>query len=233
MAKRKNDPRLRFKDESQKNRRWLKLTLVILLFISFLLISSHKAILTSAASFLIKEDPLKPSDLVVVLGGNWWERAREAVDIYKKGYAREVLIMKEIKPEGYDELLKLGIALQRPHEINKRVMMSLGVPEEVISVPEDEADSTYQEALIAREIIKKRKIKSIIIVTEKTHTKRACMTFHFLLGRDIRVICRPSGYDDFQVENWWQRRKDIKEVIFEYQKLMAYSLDFLRKRITD
>lgn len=233
MAKKKDDKRLRFRDESQKNRKWLKLTLFILLFISFLLVSSHKAILTSAASFLIKEDPLKPSDLVVVLGGNWWERAREAVDMYKKGYAKEVLIMKEIKPEGYDELLKLDIVVPRKHEINKKIMVTLGVPEEVITVPEDEANSTYQEALIAREIIKKKKIKSVIIVTEKTHTKRACMTFRFLLGRDIRVICRPSGYDDFQVENWWQKRKNIKEVIFEYQKLIAYSLDFLKKRITD
>lgn len=222
---------MRKKKKSKKSFGWLKLAIFVLLFISFFLVYSHKAVLHSVASFLIVEDPLQPSDLLIVLAGDWWERAREGVDIYKKGYAKEILIMKEIKPHGYKELQNLGIVLNRTHEVNKRLMIALGVPEEVIKIPEREANSTYKEALISKEIIKKQKIESVIIVTEKTHTRRACMTFQSILGKDIRVICRPTKYDDFHVEKWWLKRENIKEVIIEYQKLTFYFFSLLKDRI--
>lgn len=222
---------MRKKEKPERKIQWLKLSIFILLFISLFLVYSHKAILHSVASFLIVEDPLQQSDLLIVLGGDRWERAREGVDIYKKGYAKKILIMKELTKKEDIELLKLGIVVDRTHETSRKVMIALGVPEGVIKIPEKEANSTYQEALIAKEIIKEQRIKSIIIVTGKTHTRRACMTFKLILGRDTHVIRRPTKHDDFELEGWWLKRENIKEVIIEYQKLIFYFFSLLKYRI--
>ena len=51
-----------------------------------------------------------------------------------------------------------------------------------------------------------------------------------ILDLDLNQI--EIDIDDFQLKNWWQKRKNIKEVIFEYQKLIAYCLGFLKQKIT-
>jgi uncharacterized SAM-binding protein YcdF (DUF218 family) len=211
--------------KDQKHFSRLKLAFLALLFIFLLAALSYRTVLTSAASFLIKEDPLKPAELLVVLGGDRYARAREAADIYKEGYIKEILYEDE------RELSKLGIAVERKHEISKKVLEKLGVPENVISFPKREAFNTYQEALIVKRFISKRKITSIIIVTSKTHMRRASMIYRFVLGRDVEVICRPTKYDSFRADRWWKRKKYIRNVVTEYIALFYYSLAFLKAKI--
>jgi len=217
--------------KDKKHFRRLKLAFLVLLFLFLLAALSYRTVLTSAASFLIREDPLKPAELLVVLGGDKYARAREAADIYKEGYAKEILVIKELLYEDERELSKLGIAVDRKHEISKKVLEKLGVPENVISFPEREAFNTYQEALIVKRFISERKIISIIIVTSKAHTRRASMIFRFVLGKDAEVICRPTKYDSFRADRWWRRKKHIREVVIEYIALFYYSLIFLKARI--
>jgi uncharacterized SAM-binding protein YcdF (DUF218 family) len=141
------------------------------------------------------------------------------------------LIIKEILYDDERELLQLGIDVSRKHEISKKVLEKLGVPENAIMFPEREAFNTYQEAFIVKRFISKRKIRSIILVTSKTHTRRASMIFRFVLGKDVEVICRPTDHERFRADRWWKRKKHIREVATEYVALFYYSLAFLKIKI--
>lgn len=201
----------------------IKLILIFLIFFTFLLFPfARHRVLGGMGKFLVLEDPTEQADLAVILSGSYWDRAREAVDVYKEGYVRRILIMNELRPTSYDELLSLGIKVPLSHEIDHKILLSYKVPPASIHVMDEEANSTYQEAKLIRQYVREKGFKSVIVITSRFHTRRACMTIASFLGKKFKVICRPSRYDPFRPKNWWQERKQIENVILEYEKLTVY-----------
>ena len=43
-------------------------------------------------------------------------------------------------------------------------------------------------------------------------------------GTSIRIVVRPTRYDDTDPARWWQRRRTIRDVMTELPKLVAYLL---------
>jgi len=182
------------------------------------------AILTSIGEYLITEDPLEKADAIIVLSGSLPDRMMEAVDIYKEGYAPLIILTKELKPEGYDELLKSGIKIPEGHDLNQAIAVKLGVPESALVIIDKRADSTYSEAEVVYGFLKKRDLKSVILVTSKYHTTRAKIIFNHVTHGEIKIITRPSKYDSFDPKNWWKERRHLRWTVFEYQKLLHYYL---------
>ena len=77
--------------------------------------------------------------MAVVLGGSYWDRAREAVDMYKEGYVHHILLMKEIPFSGYEELLSLGLKVPLRHEIGHKILLSYNIPSSAVQVMGKEA----------------------------------------------------------------------------------------------
>jgi uncharacterized SAM-binding protein YcdF (DUF218 family) len=182
----------------------------------------REAILTSVGEYLITEDPIGKADAIVVLSGSIPDRIMEAIDIYKGGYASLIVLTKEQKPEGYDELIKLGIGIPEGHDLNQAIALKLGVPESAIVIIDKRIDSTYSEAQVVYGFLKGKNLKSMILVTSKYHTRRAKTIFNHVTNGEIRVITRPSKYDSFDPKSWWRERRHIRWTVFEYEKLLHY-----------
>jgi len=205
--------------------------LCLLAFIGLAIVAIRINPLKGIGSFLVKEDPLEVADLIVVMAGDLWCRAREAAELYREGYARNILLMREVKPKGLEALWHMGIVYPERYLINKQVMLKIGVPERAIIISSIEANNTYQEAHYIVDYMKRRHWHSAIIVTSKFHSRRACTTIEAVSGGQTKIICRPTRYDPDSPALWWTERRQARELFFEYQKLFLYSIYLLFQRI--
>ena len=87
--------------------------------------------------------------------------------------------------------------------------------------------STFEEAQKIREYAKKAGVKSMILITSPTHSKRAWLTFEKVFkGDGVSIMMRPSPYSRFRPEDWWKKRRYVRAVIIEYQKLIYYKFKY-------
>jgi len=196
----------------------------MMLFAFFIFVSVF--LITNLGQWLVVEDQLIESDIIVVLSGSLHDRILQAVDIYNKKYSDKIVLINTYNPN-YDIFSKIGLGMPtRYAQLNKIAAINLGVPEENIFILEGNAKSTQDEALIIREYVKNnRAIESIILVTSKYHSGRSKKIFRKALSgldRGINIYSSPSKYDPFNASKWWRDRKDFKLVILEYLKLVKF-----------
>ena len=176
---------------------------------------------------LIKDEKPQNSDIIIVLMGSGPDRMLGAVDLYKKGYAEEIIMVRNML-RGYELVKNKGIIIPHDTDIARDVAVALGVPAEKVIILPGDALSTQDEALYLREYIREQKdIKSLIIVTSKSHSGRAKKIFAkamYPLDNEISIISCPTQYDDFNGQNWWRDREDFKRGVLEYLKLAHFYL---------
>lgn len=121
----------------------------------------------------------------------------EAADIYNDGYSKKILLTKEILPRSFEILLEKGVKIPEGYDINKIVLTSLGVSDDDIESLDKRVQSTYEEASAVKNFVRENGYDSLILVTSKTHSRRAYLTFRSCLGNEIEIINKPTKYDDF------------------------------------
>lgn len=182
----------------------------------------HPVLLQGLGRYLVYETPLEKADAILVLAGGVPARILEAVDLYRQGYARRIIITREVPPDGYEHLASLGVKLPSSVDINLMILRHLGIPRRDVDVIEGEADSTLGELCYVTKFMERRPFRSLILVTDKSHSKRASKILRLLTNGKVKILSRPTKYNDFQAEAWWRRRSDVKDVLFEYQKLINH-----------
>ncbi len=175
--------------------------------------------------WLVAEDEIVKSDIIVVLMGSVPDRILEAVDLYQDGFADQI-VMVNTHMVGYDILLNRGVEIPGNAQLSQSAANSLGVQDEDILILDGNAKSTQDEAVIIKNYLRdKKNIDSIILVTSKYHSKRTKKIFVKALdglNPGIIVTSSPSKYDTYNSEHWWRNREDVKRVIFEYLKLFNF-----------
>ena len=175
--------------------------------------------------WLVAEDEIVKSDIIVVLMGSVPDRILEAADLYHDGYADKITMVNS-HMVGYDVLLNKGVKIPGNAQLSKSAANSLGVQDKDILVLDGNAKSTQDEAIIVKNYLKDNEnIDSMILVTSKYHSKRSKKIFVKALealNRSIVVTSSPSKYDTYNSEHWWRNREDVKRVIFEYLKLFNF-----------
>jgi len=121
---------------------------------------------------------------------------------------------------------ELGVDLPDDAEMNRRVLIRLGVPAAAIQRIE-EADGTIGEAIEILSLARRTGIRSILVVTSKYHTRRSRQIFRWIMGDTVSVKVIGSSYESFNPALWWKTRSDMRSVIFEYQKLLVLTLSGL------
>lgn len=201
-----------------KNSKKFLITLAIIIAILLL----GRLSLPILGSFLVAQDELRPSNVIVVLMGSGPDRMLGAVELYKQGHGDEIVMVRNMV-RGYDLVVSQGVRIPHDSDIAKEVAVQLGVPAEKVTILPGDALSTQDEAVIVREYLQsQKKIDSLIIVTSKEHSGRAKKIFIKAissLDREIRIISCPTQYDDFNAKEWWQSREDFKRGALEYLKL--------------
>jgi len=202
--------------------------LIVLIFMLYVLLSYyHAPILTRIGKYLIVSHNPQESGLLVCLAGGNIERGMATVDAYREGLASKVFLTREELPDGYELLRDEGLTYPESADLLRSLLQEAGIPESAIISSEIFVDSTLAEAKVVKKIVEEEDIKSIIILTSPTHSRRAWLTFREVLKEnDVQIFMMPSKYSKFDPENWWKKRKYVKTVIIEYQKLIFYILRY-------
>lgn len=175
----------------------------------------------------ITQEPQQADCILVFAGGvgesgkaeqGYEERVQRAVELYKKGYAANIIFSS-----GYMYIFKEPLVM-------KAVAVSLGIPENAILI-EDKAINTYQNIKFSKEILDKNNWKKILLVSSPYHMRRVLLVFD-KIARDIKVTYAPVTnslfYSHPKKDNSgriiWKRASlnQIKAVIHEYLGIFYY-----------
>lgn len=191
-------------------RRFLLISGVILLGFMILGASRMDAWVPWIAKFLIVNEPPQQSDVIIIPSGtDSGGRIRYGVALYRKGFGSKILL------SGSSYLFnETGIDLMKVYAL------TLGVLERDIWVDHD-SGSTVGNALTSKEIVRKNRCRSILVVTSPTHSRRTRMVFQKVFPKEVRVTvcCDPSTFD---VKQWWKMPAMAREVCYEYFVFLYY-----------
>lgn len=203
--------------------------LFFLLAIIYILFSYyHAPILTRLGRYLIVEHLPQKSDIIICLAGGNVDRGLAVADAYKQGLALRIFMAREEPPDGYELLKERGINYPESVDLMIMLLEGLGIPRSAFLSSDRTVKSTYEEAKLVREIVKNGGYTSLIVITSPIHSRRAWFTFRKVFEeKDVRILMLPSSYSDFKPEGWWKKRRYLKEVIIEYEKLIYYMIKYL------
>ncbi len=179
-------------------------------------------------TYLVAEHDLIEADALVILMGSVPARALEGAEVYREGFVRDIIVV-QTHVESEELLAERGVKIPGQAELTSDALTQMGVPIGQIEVLPGRVRSTWEEAqVVCAYLADNREIDSLILVTSSFHTRRTLIIFEracrsLNLDREIELIIRPSSFDAFQAERWWQDRESAKRVVLEYMKL-AYFL---------
>lgn len=135
--------------------------------------------------------PCQAADAIVAIsGGDTTARTREAISIYKNGWAPKLVFSGAAQD-------KSGPSNA---EVMKREAYAAGVPDSAI-LTEEYSETTKQNAEKTQTIFESHHIHSVIVVTSAYHQRRAGLEFA-ARSQGVTVRDHPVPTDN-QWSNWW------------------------------
>lgn len=151
-----------------------------------------------------RDEPVE-SDVIILLGGGDAGRIEKAAELYREGYAPYVLITPVIE----DDRLSQSTALAN----------ELGIPEEAL-ILDDEATSTYMNAVVSMNIMEEYDFNSALIVTSDYHIKRAKYIFEKEKNDGFHFRYIPAY--SVNNEKWYERDYAFRLWRGEFIKMWGY-----------
>ncbi len=195
--------------------------LLVLTLIAVLAMLFGPAMLTGYARWLIKTDPPRKADAVVVLAGGEGERLGAALRIWRQGRVGALLVTGPDVP-----LLPVytgGDSLSMA-EVKRRIAIRKGVPADDVWVALG-AKSTYDEAHDALRALQEHRVRTAIVVTSPFHSRRARATFLRVFrgsGIDVTLETLPADLSAEKPNRWWTREREMMAVFTETAKTVFY-----------
>jgi hypothetical protein len=179
-------------------------------------------LLRGVADLWIVSDPLTPADVVAVLGGGLNERPFAAADIYKTGLADEIIV-SQVAPERY---ARLG-GIPGHTDLNRMVLLKLGVPEAAIATFGQRNESTDDEAVALREWAVEHRVSRIIIPSEIFFTRRLRWIFdREFVGSAVHLEIAGFEPSKYTRAEWWKSNGGIIDFQNEFMKYLYYRLKY-------
>ena len=187
--------------------------LLVLFIIGLAAYIFHRPILNGLGAYLVLSEPLEKADIIRVLGGSP-DRYLFGTDLYKRGFGNKLVF------SFWDDYLPL--VRRTTSQLIKEYTQSQGIPEDALLILE--GISTYQEALITKDLIESEGFRSVMVVSSPYHMRRASIIFDHVIGDRAKLIyvAVPPGWTDFRVSNWWQDEESAVSVLHEYVALVYY-----------
>jgi uncharacterized SAM-binding protein YcdF (DUF218 family) len=161
------------------------------------------------ARYLIVSEQPQKSDLIVVLGGDFWgPRVLRAADLGMQGYANRVLISGPRYGSAYEGDYAIGF-LERK-----------GYPRQLFVTYPISAVSTIAEAHSLQKAFERYRARDILIVTSDYHTRRASIIFRALVpGYHYRFIAAQDIH--LHPESWWTNAEGRQFFYSEWSKIIG------------
>ena len=103
---------------------------------------------------LVVEDELGPAGAIVVLGGGPPHREVGAAELYGRGLARRVVLVRSYwSQQANDRLRTLGVGTPDDGHLRRQLLRALGVPDSAIEMPVGLARATEDELGLALEAL--------------------------------------------------------------------------------
>ena len=175
--------------------------------------------------FLTKGDAIHKADAIVVLAGTRLDRPLEAVDLYQAGYASTIVLTYEVPERALAVVSTRGVTLPVLADEARDAMIELGVPASAIIQPARIHRNTAEEAQTLHLLAREHAWRRVIVVTSPYHLRRAGFAMRReLKGTGIEVEMHGTQYEPAKPDRWWTSREDMRWVLDEGAKLIAYEL---------
>ncbi|MEX1021280.1 MAG: YdcF family protein [Litorilinea sp.] len=157
-------------------------------------------------------------DAIVVLGGEGgrFPRTAHALALYHDGVAPVVVFSG-------GTLLSAGIACSST-ALSVEAAHALGLPAAAIRVA-GEAQSTFDEAVNVRILAQDAGWDSLVIVTDRFHTRRALQTFRAYFP-EIQLFADAPADPVYDADRWWDNERSLIFAVNEAIKLGFYWLRY-------
>ncbi|MFN8633869.1 MAG: YdcF family protein [Chloroflexota bacterium] len=187
-------------------------------------------------TYLVVDEPLRPSAAIVVLAGGFPDREDEAVQLYAAGYAPYVVLIREwlgteeqrTRPEHRDWIWE-----GRLNYLQRR-----GVPASAIVTVERTSCMTYDELQLASQIVESLPVANkgtrerdsrVILVSSAYHTRRVQFLWNVIQAdRDPEArqpaLVHAAPERGFSADAWWTSRRSTMRVAREYVGLVTARL---------
>jgi uncharacterized SAM-binding protein YcdF (DUF218 family) len=181
------------------------------------------ALFLCAGRLIVEVDPLAHADAIFVLGGTRIERALEAADLFRAGYAPLIVISGGAPEAAEYTLQRQGVHVPSEADVARTILVGrLGVPAAAVQVLTEPLANTSDEAAAISAEARARGWTRLIIITDRAATRRAALATRRLLGSRVQVIARASRRDRYDPAHWWASRVGIRETFYEVPKLVVY-----------
>lgn len=168
----------------------------------------------SIGRFLDVSSPPQRADAIVVLGGEgdqFW-RTRHALGLFANSLAPWVVFSG-------GTLHEAGLACSTAL-LSEEMAEQLGLPHgAAIILPE--SASTRDEAIVLGQLAQERGWSSLIVVTDRFHTRRVAHTVQALAPQISTIVSAPND-PRFDPVHWWQSEDGLVAVVTEVLKLGFY-----------
>jgi hypothetical protein len=179
-------------------------------------------LLRAAADLWIVSDPVTPADAVAVLGGDLEVRPFVAAELYKKGLAPMVLVSQV--PVGRSSTIG---GIPGHSELNRMVLLKLGVPDAAIQMFGEANGSTKDEAVALRDWADRHAVLRIIIPTEIFAARRVRWIFNReFAGSTVRLEIAAFESPNYTRAEWWKSKAGIIDLQNEFMKYLYYRLNY-------
>jgi uncharacterized SAM-binding protein YcdF (DUF218 family) len=158
-------------------------------------------------------------DIIVVLGGSGgYERVGRALDLYRQGYAKEILLA------GFHGAAEQRGDLYRHWEA--KFLMAGRVPPEALLF-DDQSKNSYEEAHNTARLMQSQQWKRALVISDPPHLRRLDMVWGPVCakhGLEYRLIAAESPRWD--PSRWWHDGVWAKFVGMELLKLSYYAIAY-------
>jgi uncharacterized SAM-binding protein YcdF (DUF218 family) len=185
----------------------------VVLGLAGILLLGGVVLLLGAGRWLVVEDPLEKAQAIVVLSGRMPLRALEAAKLYREGYAPTVWVTHSSEPGATLEAMQIAYVGEDFYDL--RVLVHEGVPADTIRVLEPPILNTADEIAAVSAALEEEKGGTVIIVTNKVHTRRVRILWHRLVAGRGQAIVRAASGDPFEPRRWWRTTGDALDVVRE------------------
>ena len=191
--------------------------IVAALAVSYLVLFQTPVVWNLAAPLKLEQNPV-PADAIVVFaggagesgqaGGGYQERVKQAVDLYREGYAPKMIFSSGFV-----------FAFQEA-EIMRGLAVASGVPVEAI-ILETKARNTYENVMLSRQILADHNWRKVLLVSSPYHMRRAIMTWH-RLAPEIDVVPTPVPVSQFYLHDGAPKLEQVRGLAQEYAAIALY-----------
>ncbi len=179
-------------------------------------------LLRGAAKVWIISDKVSRADAVAIFGGGTATRPFAAAEYYREGLVKRILL-SSVEP---DKSQTLG-GLASHVDLNRAVLLKLGVPETAIETFGLGLTNTYEETVALRDWAERNHARSIIVPTEIFSSRRVRWVLRQQLAATGTQVEVPTVDDpNYTSANWWKNEKGIIAFQNEVIKYVYYRIKY-------